>query len=411
VNSFVMKEVNVGMEKECERNGNMTFLEKIKPHLISNDLLIQETVLYALHDFPNVPEEWTIELLTEAFNNKEKQASILMYIDKQTFKEEAVQILLKNMPQMDKTDVHFASRLLDQIDPELALKNREPLKKYISKSNWALYELLVNGTEEEVYTEYGKTLNALDRADFYQPDLYIKAKKLATRIVQNGWVREDEIDWVIQEELNKQWFTFNGIMTVYMIGLLKLEKHIPFLASLLVRDEDTLLEEVATALIGFQSNEVVKEVEPYLKKADSIIFAVSVIENIKTDLAVQVLRETYQVAREIDDQDLLIEALCHQLSIKALPEISNHMKKEYSSGLVDIELTVSSYYSILDEKHPDLEEWRQIAIGSDTDYQNASKQGNLQQSVPIAMGNKVSRNDPCPCGSGKKYKKCCAKTN
>jgi len=23
------------------------------------------------------------------------------------------------------------------------------------------------------------------------------------------------------------------------------------------------------------------------------------------------------------------------------------------------------------------------------------------------MGNKVSRNDPCPCGSGKKYKKCC----
>jgi len=24
-----------------------------------------------------------------------------------------------------------------------------------------------------------------------------------------------------------------------------------------------------------------------------------------------------------------------------------------------------------------------------------------------AMGNKVGRNDPCPCGSGKKYKKCC----
>jgi len=23
------------------------------------------------------------------------------------------------------------------------------------------------------------------------------------------------------------------------------------------------------------------------------------------------------------------------------------------------------------------------------------------------MGNKVGRNDPCPCGSGKKYKKCC----
>ena len=26
---------------------------------------------------------------------------------------------------------------------------------------------------------------------------------------------------------------------------------------------------------------------------------------------------------------------------------------------------------------------------------------------PIKKGEKVGRNDPCPCGSGKKYKKCC----
>ncbi|NMD43026.1 MAG: hypothetical protein GYA86_06930 [Firmicutes bacterium] len=26
---------------------------------------------------------------------------------------------------------------------------------------------------------------------------------------------------------------------------------------------------------------------------------------------------------------------------------------------------------------------------------------------PVAVGKKVGRNDPCPCGSGKKYKRCC----
>ncbi|MHC4985462.1 MAG: SEC-C metal-binding domain-containing protein, partial [Planctomycetota bacterium] len=26
---------------------------------------------------------------------------------------------------------------------------------------------------------------------------------------------------------------------------------------------------------------------------------------------------------------------------------------------------------------------------------------------PIKADGKVKRNDPCPCGSGKKYKKCC----
>jgi preprotein translocase subunit SecA len=27
--------------------------------------------------------------------------------------------------------------------------------------------------------------------------------------------------------------------------------------------------------------------------------------------------------------------------------------------------------------------------------------------TPVRAGPKVGRNDPCPCGSGKKYKKCC----
>ncbi|MBN2595205.1 MAG: SEC-C domain-containing protein [Marinifilaceae bacterium] len=28
---------------------------------------------------------------------------------------------------------------------------------------------------------------------------------------------------------------------------------------------------------------------------------------------------------------------------------------------------------------------------------------------PVEQGVKVNRNDPCPCGSGKKYKQCCLK--
>ena len=28
---------------------------------------------------------------------------------------------------------------------------------------------------------------------------------------------------------------------------------------------------------------------------------------------------------------------------------------------------------------------------------------------PKKAANKIGRNDPCPCGSGKKYKQCCGK--
>lgn len=31
----------------------------------------------------------------------------------------------------------------------------------------------------------------------------------------------------------------------------------------------------------------------------------------------------------------------------------------------------------------------------------------LNPPVPITVETKTGRNEPCPCGSGKKYKKCC----
>ncbi|WP_026565175.1 SEC-C metal-binding domain-containing protein [Bacillus sp. UNC41MFS5] len=387
----------------------MTFLEKIEPHVISRDILIQDTVLHALHDYPNVPEEWTIKLLREAFKNEDKQSSILIYIDNMKINEEAVQVLLENIPKMDKTKSHLAVNLLERIEPSIGLKYKEPLQKYLSEEHWSLFDLIVNGDDEDVWEEFAQIINDLDKAKTYEHSQFIKAKKLAACIVQNGWITEEDIEEILKEELNEKWFSFHGILYVYMIGLLKLEKHIPLLASLLDRDDDILLEEVSSALIGFQSDEVVQAVEPYLKNSNSIIYASSVVENIKSDRAVQVLIKAYRGTVELDEQDMLIEALCHQLSKKALPEISDHMKNEYFSSLVDIEQTVYSYYSIMGETHPELMDWKLAALEREIDFRNESKQGGNPQSGPIQMENKVGRNDPCPCGSGKKYKKCCGK--
>ncbi|MEH7075841.1 SEC-C metal-binding domain-containing protein [Neobacillus drentensis] len=387
----------------------MTFLGKIKPHLISKDLLIQETVLYALHDYPNVPEEWTIELLKEAFTNVQKQYSILIYIDHMKFTEEAVEILLENIPKMDKSKIHLGIRLLSEIEPKLAFKYKEELSRYISADEWSFYERVVNGSKEEVYSEYKEIVHALEHGKYHEQSLYSKAKKLAKSIVQHGWITEDEIERIIQKERKEEWFSHEGILAVYMIGLLKLESYIPYLATLLTRDEDILLEEVSSTLIGFQSDEVVQAVGPYLKKSESVIFASSIIENIKSDLAVQALIEAYRCSGELDEQDLLIEALCHQFSEKGLPVVSDHMKKDYTSGLVDIELAAYSYYSILGESHPELMDWKLAALENVLDVKHPSKQDASLQSGTILKEPKVGRNDPCPCGSGKKYKKCCGK--
>jgi len=43
------------------------------------------------------------------------------------------------------------------------------------------------------------------------------------------------------------------------------------------------------------------------------------------------------------------------------------------------------------------------------DQDSRSRQSIIISKPKTASGKKVGRNDPCPCGSGKKYKKCCGK--
>ncbi len=37
--------------------------------------------------------------------------------------------------------------------------------------------------------------------------------------------------------------------------------------------------------------------------------------------------------------------------------------------------------------------------------------GDEEHKKPVSKSSRVGRNDPCPCGSGKKYKLCCGKVN
>ena len=54
---------------------------------------------------------------------------------------------------------------------------------------------------------------------------------------------------------------------------------------------------------------------------------------------------------------------------------------------------------------------KEIQDGEVEPARNASHSdaGGKKKQAPIINDNKVGRNDPCPCGSGKKYKKCCGK--
>jgi uncharacterized protein YecA (UPF0149 family) len=83
--------------------------------------------------------------------------------------------------------------------------------------------------------------------------------------------------------------------------------------------------------------------------------------------------------------------------------------------------------TLMGQSFPELEEWRK-AIEEEKEEVRRRQQAWQQRPLPgtaprrvlapapppprppapaMRVGNKVGRNDPCPCGSGKKFKKCC----
>lgn len=81
--------------------------------------------------------------------------------------------------------------------------------------------------------------------------------------------------------------------------------------------------------------------------------------------------------------------------------------EENSSFTLDIDFE-KLYYNMIDARADwlyNLKEWDGI-LSSDRRHK-IRKQYNIDHTV--VNENKTGRNDPCPCGSGKKYKKCCGK--
>jgi hypothetical protein len=83
--------------------------------------------------------------------------------------------------------------------------------------------------------------------------------------------------------------------------------------------------------------------------------------------------------------------------------------EEDSSVSLDIDFE-KLYYNMLAVPAPWLFELKQWDDILSIDQRKAiTKEYN--RSKTVVNENKVGRNDPCPCGSGKKYKKCCGKAS
>ena len=76
----------------------------------------------------------------------------------------------------------------------------------------------------------------------------------------------------------------------------------------------------------------------------------------------------------------------------------------------DVPKLVEAYFEYLDTsgKMPGAAEWIEVMPEACAYYENHLRNdGSIKGETVRHTLEKVGRNDPCPCGSGKKFKKCC----
>lgn len=392
------------------------FIKKIDPILIQENPILQANIMHNVREFRYAPVEWTNRLLEHAVNSEENRMKIITSIDSMPLNDESVKHLLKLADIVDITQKHLIVRTVNNLKPEYIVKYGKEFvrKKLVTKEYVDYCQFLLDATEKQLWNQYNTFLNELEKADQFDSFLFRLTKQLATILVEKGYYKSSIVRKIIEEDLKEDWFTFEGIMSIYVAGLLQDESLIPQLASLLASNDDFVVEEILETLQRFQCEEAVHAVLPYAKNKDHYIFSLGVLKEIKNEAAENALVQCYDYL-DADGKIMCIEGLVGHLSPKAFPLIEDYVEKGHENTVLEAEELFYFFYKIMGESHPLLEKWEETTVAREQQYSKMIKRDNMlikeniEKQAPPQKKVKVGRNDPCPCGSGKKYKKCCGK--
>ena len=111
--------------------------------------------------------------------------------------------------------------------------------------------------------------------------------------------------------------------------------------------------------------------------------------------------------------------LCDIFSTEFIPLALKLVQEGYDRSVISLEEELLIYATITGNNFPELGEFAGEYLKREEEIKRNKQRiesgdfsaikDNLNKGIETIRnaGMKIGRNDPCPCGSGKKYKKCC----
>ncbi|MGM0754120.1 MAG: SEC-C metal-binding domain-containing protein [Bacillota bacterium] len=386
------------------------FVERVVPYFLSEDPFVQRYAIEMLEG-TYLGDGNTFLTGLKAVDRgpvSEYSSPILPNLLYLPLNEEGLNEVVNRLNVLSEKDPNrlFYIQLVTNASTELLITYRKEVKQYVGEVQLKEIERLPSLTKEELYLALADVMVYLDEHEFNQA-LYDLGKRIIKELVKRGGIESWEVQNGLQNNIDEEeFFGFKGIYNVYMAGEIQEDSVVPQLANLFKNEEegDFLFEETANALVRIGTDLVVREVEKVALYGNTYFYALDVLGRIKTKEAEKALLRLFDQAEDLTAKTIIADNLCRHLSTMAIPKIEGLIEAGYEDGLLCLEESLYVNCVMNGIQHPKLPEWRHFLEIMELEMLNEPPALITQ---PVINDEKVGRNDPCPCGSGKKYKKCC----
>lgn len=202
---------------------------------------------------------------------------------------------------------------------------------------------------------------------------------------------------------------------IRLAGKMRMQSAVPDLLDVLSCDElDAEHSEACTALtrIGTSCLPEIKRRWSEFPQA----FAAEVLGNIKHPEALDTAIQCLQGEADKEAATWLGFAILQQFDSAGIEPVADLIERgHFEPACTELREDILPILEILDMDHPSADRWRLEVVQERLEWQREIEDSLGSNGPPFIASQivnetpKVGRNDPCPCGSGKKYKKCCLK--
>jgi hypothetical protein len=366
----------------------------------------------------------------------------------ETTVEWASRELHREEDRAEDTDSYFPalSRLLCSADPQLVAPRADQIlqapgffKELVPKFQERLQ--LASWDADQCWKELER-ICAEGVGKHYSSDVdFGHARRVVETLARQGEKYVDRILALLArevEDFETDPMTWLEIFLVMLAGQMRLEPAVPLIVKKLHECGEILSEECALALGKIGTDAAAEAVtEGWLEAVwDYRLYATSALEKIHSDTTVRKCLELLPQDQDLDIRTKLADVLLGQCADEGIEPVREMVQRRaYDPMSCDLMRKLVAVSAVLGVTFPEYPIWKREAEEKLAKQERRMKEmrdflqapveparpptpAPAQQwddflepkPVPFLRTEKqVGRNDPCPCGSGKKYKKCCMK--